>query len=70
MIYFELGFEPNAFEKATIEQTKADAQQRLEGQLLEDLKIVLKKLPGNRIVFHFVGDPDSVDRAKRLLGIE
>ena len=70
MIYFELGFKPNAFEKTTIEQTKADAQQRLEGQLLEDLKIVLKKLPGNQIVFHFVGDPDSVDRAKRLLEIE
>jgi hypothetical protein len=70
MVRIELGFEANEFERPIIEQTKEDIRQRLDGQLLDNIKIVLKKRPGNAIALEFAGDPDSVERAKRLLGID
>lgn len=69
MVKVELGFAPNHFEKAMIEQTKHDLKERLHGHDLGRVKIVLKKRPGNQIAFQFLGEQDGVDKARRLLGI-
>jgi hypothetical protein len=70
MIKIEVGFEPHPFERPLIEQTKEDIQNRLAGHQFGRFKIVLKKNPGSQqIAFQFLGDPDTCDRARRLLGI-
>jgi len=43
MVKIEVGFEPNPYEKAMVEQTKEDIQARLTGQEFDRFKIVLKK---------------------------
>ena len=68
MIRIELGFVPDGFEKAGIEQTKEDILARLTGHEFERLKIVLKKDIGNRIHLQFLGEPQEVEKARRLLG--
>jgi hypothetical protein len=42
--------------------------ERLQGHELGLLRIVLKKRNG-RLAFQFFGDPNSVEKAKGLLGI-
>ena len=69
MPIIEVGFNPHPFEKTLIEQTKEHIRSRLAGSDINRLKIVLKKRPGSQIAFQFLGDPDGVDLAKRLLGI-
>jgi hypothetical protein len=69
MTKVELGFVPDPFEKRVIQQTKDDIAARLDGHEISQVKIVLKKRPDNQIAFQFVGDPDNVEKAKRLLGI-
>jgi hypothetical protein len=70
MIKIDLGFDPHPFEKSMVEQTREDIRNRLNGHEFGRFKIVLKKPPGNQqISLQFLGDPDSCDKAKRLLGI-
>jgi hypothetical protein len=70
MAKIEVGFEPHPFEKAMVEQTKQDIQSRLHGHEFGRFKIVLKKPPhSQQIAFQFLGDPESCDKARRLLGI-
>jgi hypothetical protein len=69
MPIIEVGFKPHPFEKTLIEQTKEHIRNRLAGADINRLKIVLKKRPGSQIAFQFLGDPEGVDKAKRLLGI-
>jgi hypothetical protein len=69
MPIIEVGFDPHPFEKTLIEQTKEHIRSRLAGEEIHRLKIVLKKRPGSEIALQFVGDPDGVDKAKRLLGV-
>ena len=70
MAKIEVGFEPHPFEKALVDQTKQDIQNRLYGHEFGRFKIVLKKPPHSpQITLQFVGDPESCDKAKRLLGI-
>ena len=69
MPIIEVGFNPHPFEKTLIEQTKEHIRSRLAGANISRLKIVLKKRPGSQIAFQFFGDPDGVDKARRLLGI-
>jgi hypothetical protein len=70
MIRIDVGFEPHPFEKALIEQTKDDIENRLQGHEFGRFKIVLKKGHGTQqIALQFLGDPDSCEKAKRLLGI-
>ena len=45
MVKIEVGFEPHPFEKALVEQTKDDIQNRLHGHEFGRFKIVLKKPP-------------------------
>jgi hypothetical protein len=42
MVRIEVGFEPHPFEKAMIEQTKEDIENRLQGHEFGRFKIVLK----------------------------
>jgi hypothetical protein len=68
MIKIELGFEPHPFEKAMIEQTREDIQNRLSGHEFGRFKIVLKKPPGSQqISLQFLGDPESETPAGHLL---
>jgi hypothetical protein len=70
MIKIEVGFEPHVYEKALVEQTKEDIQNRLQGHEFGRFKIVLKKRFGShQIALQFLGDPESCEKAKRLLGI-
>ena len=70
MIKIEVGFEPHPFEKSMVEQTKEDIADRLNGHEFGRFKIVLKKGHGSQqITLQFLGDPDSCEKAKRLLGI-
>ncbi|HEV2804735.1 MAG TPA: hypothetical protein VGW57_07385 [Chthoniobacterales bacterium] len=70
MIRIEVGFEPHLFEKPMIEQTKEDIENRLQGHEFGRLKIVLKKPPqSQQIAIQFLGEPESCEKAKRLLGI-
>ena len=69
MPIIEVGFNPHPFEKTLVEQTKEHIRNRLAGADINRLKIVLKKRPGSQIALQFLGDPDGVDQAKRLLGI-
>jgi len=70
MIKIEVGFAPHAFEKAMVEQTKEDIENRLQGHEFGRFKIVLKKPPSSQqIALQFLGDPESCDKARRLLGI-
>jgi hypothetical protein len=68
MVRLEMGFKPRWFERTIIRQTKNDVLERLQGQKLGLLRIVLKKRNG-RLAFQFFGDPQSVEKAKGLLGI-
>jgi hypothetical protein len=68
MVHLEMGFKPRWFERNIIRQTKSDVLERLQGHKLGLLRIVLKKRNG-RLAFQFFGDPNSVEKAKGLLGI-
>ena len=68
MVRLEMGFRPGWFERNLIRQTKDDILRRLQGHELGVLRIVLKKRDG-RVAFQFFGDPNSVEKAKDLLGI-
>ena len=69
MIRIEADFTPHPFEKSGIEQTKEDIRARLHGHEFARLKIVLKKRMGNQIQMQFLGDPQDVEKARRLLGV-
>lgn len=70
MVKIEVDFEPHAFERPLIEQTKEDIQNRLHGHEFGRFKIVLKKPQhSQQIAFQFLGDPQDCDKARRLLGI-
>ena len=69
MVRVETDFTPNPVEKAGIEQTKEDIQARLHGHEFSRLKIVLKKRIGNEIALQFLGEPQDVEKARRVLGI-
>jgi hypothetical protein len=70
MVRIEVGFEPHPYEKALISQTHEDIRNRLHGHEFGRFKIVLKKPPHTQqITLQFLGDPESCDKAKRLLGI-
>ncbi|MEY2577106.1 MAG: hypothetical protein QOF80_2593 [Verrucomicrobiota bacterium] len=70
MVKIEVGFEPHPYEKAVVQQTQEDIQLRLQGHEFGRFKIVLKKRPGSHeIVLECVGNPESCEKAKRLLGI-
>ena len=70
MVKIEVGFEPHPFEKSVVEQTKEDIENRLQGHDFGRFKIVLKKPPHSQhIALQFLGDPESCEKAKRLLGI-
>jgi hypothetical protein len=68
MVRLEMGFKPGLFERNLLRQTKHDLLERLRGQELGLLRIVLKKRNG-RLAFQFFGDRQSVEKAKGLLGI-
>lgn len=69
-VRIEVGFEPHSFERRLVRQTRTDIRNRLHGHELDRLKIVLRKAAeSRRIAFQFVGDPESREKAKRLLGI-
>jgi hypothetical protein len=68
MVRLEMGFKPRLFERNLLRQTKHDVLRRLKGHELGLLRIVLKKRDG-RVAFQFFGDPQSVEKAKGLLGI-
>ena len=69
VIRFEVDFAPHPFEKTGIEQTKEDILARLQGHDIDQLKIVMKKPAGGQIALQFLGDPTTVEKARRLLGI-
>ncbi len=70
MIKIEIGFEPHPFEKRGVEQAREDIQSRLHGHEFGRFKIVLKKSPGNgQLDYQFLGDPESCEKARRILGI-
>ena len=68
MVRLEMGFRPGWFERKLIRQTKLDILRKLEGHKFNLLRIVLKKRDG-RVAFQFFGDPNSIEKAKDLLGI-
>lgn len=68
MVRLEMGFRPRLFERNLLRQTEHDVLERLRGQELGLLRIVLKKRNG-KVAFQFFGDPQSVEKAKGLLGI-
>jgi hypothetical protein len=70
MVNIEVGFEPHPFEKPALKQVKEDIENRLQGHEFGRFKIVLKKAFGtHQIACHFVGNPESCEKAKRLLGL-
>ena len=70
MVRIDVGFDPHPFEKAVVEETQEDIQNRLHGHEFGRFKIVLKKPPqSQQIALQFLGDPESCEKAKRLLGI-
>jgi hypothetical protein len=70
MIRIDVGFTPHHFERTVVQETSDDIQSRLTGHEFGRFKIVLKKLPGHpNIALQFLGDPESCDKAKRLLGV-
>jgi hypothetical protein len=70
MIRIDLDFEPHPFERSVVEQTKEDIRNRLNGQEFGAFKIVLKRSPGSQqFAWQFLGDPESCEKARRLLGI-
>lgn len=69
MVRIEVDFKPHLFERSAIAQTKEDIQARLHGLELGQFKIVLKKPHGHQIAMQFLGDPESVEKARRVLGV-
>ena len=69
MTQIEVGFEPKPFEKHHIGQIIYDMRLRLEGHEISRLKIILSKAPGHQIVPTFRGNPESIEKAKKLLGV-
>ena len=70
MVKIEVGFDPHPFEKTLVTQTQEDIQNRLQGHEFGRFKIVLKKSPhSQQISPQFLGDPESCEKARRLLGI-
>lgn len=68
MLRLETDFVPGVFERRIVQQTKEDIRQRLEGYDLDFLRIVLKRRPRG-LAFQFFGNPETVEKAKGLLGI-
>ena len=69
MVRIEVGFTPTGFEKRMVKQTKKDVAARLQAYDLDNVKVILKKLPDGRLVFKFLGEEYDVDKVKGLLGI-
>jgi hypothetical protein len=69
MIRFEVDFVPHAFEAASVEETKEDIRNRLQGHEFSRLKIILQKRIGNEIELRFIGDQQDTEKARRILGI-
>jgi hypothetical protein len=70
MVRIEVAFDPHPFEKALVAQTQEDIRNRLHGHEFGRFKIVLKKPPQTQqISLQFLGDAESCEKAKRLLGI-
>ena len=71
MTKIELDFVPTgAFERRLVYQIQDDIRARLEGHDITGIKIVLTKSRYNQIAFDFVGDPENIDKAKRLLAVD
>lgn len=68
MVRLEMGFKPGWFERNLVRQTKSDILRKLEGHDFGLLRIVLKKRDG-RVAFQFFGDPQTIEKAKDLLGM-
>ena len=68
MLRLETDFVPGIFERRIVRQTKEDIRQRLEGCGLDFLRIVLKRRRSG-LAFQFFGNPETVEKAKGLLGI-
>ena len=68
MVHIETDFRPRFLERKIIRQTKKDVRRRLNGHEFKLLRIVLKKRNG-RFALQFVGDPNSIEKAKDLLGM-
>ena len=68
MVRLEVGFKPRWLERKLIRRTKSDVRRRLRGHHFNPLRIVLKKCDG-RVAFQFFGEPETVERAKALLGM-
>ena len=68
MVRLEVGFKPRWLERKLIRWTKSDVRRRLRGHHFNPLRIVLKKRDG-RVAFQFFGEPETVERAKALLGM-
>lgn len=68
MVRLEIGFKPRWFERNLVRQTKHDVLRRLRDHQLGLLRIILKKRNG-KLAFQFFGDPETVEKAKALLGI-
>ena len=69
MVRIEVGFTPSIFERSSVAQMKEEIQNRLHGLDLGRFKIILKKPLGREIALQFLGDPVSVEKARRVLGI-
>jgi hypothetical protein len=70
MIKIEVDFQPHPFEKSAVAEKIEDLRNRLNGHEFGLFKIVLKKNPGSQqFALQFLGDPESCDKARRLLGI-
>jgi hypothetical protein len=70
VILIQVGFEPHALEKPLLGQMISDIRAKLAGHDMYSLKIVSKKTPfKGEVVPTFHGDPDSIEKAKRVLGI-
>ena len=69
MIRIEVDFQPHPLERQAVEETKEDIRNRLNGHEFGPFKIVLARSPGSRqFALRFLGDPESCDKARRLLG--
>ena len=70
MVKIEVGFAPEGFEKAMVQQTKEDVTAKLQGHELGRVKIVFKKRPGHQLAFQFLGDPVTQFGLTELAAIE
>ncbi|MEP7015700.1 MAG: hypothetical protein ABI925_09690 [Verrucomicrobiota bacterium] len=66
---FDMDFVPSWLERRVVKQTKEDVKQRLQGHGPGFLRILLKRRKPGRFAFQFFGEAETVEAAKRLLGI-